>query len=618
MSIKRFLRSLTAAAALGLSLGLNTGFVKAESVARLWDEQLLAAIRVDTPRPTVHSRNLFHVSTAIYDAWAAYDTTAVGYISNEKATSGDIEAARAEAISYAAYRMLSSRFATSPGAATTLPALNAQMASLGYDVSITTTVGNSPAAVGNRIAQAIQAYGLTDGSNQQGNFADTSGYATVNPTLVVSSTGTTMNDPNRWQPLVVPGAVNPQGYLTPHWGGVTPFAIQKGPGESVYGDGGQPPKLGGVGDAEFKAAAVDVIRFSSFMDPGDGVMIDISPGAILNNSLGANDGSGHAINPVTGLPYAPNVVKQADYGRGLAEFWADGPKSSTPPGHWNEIANTVADQLTIKRIGGTGPVVNDLEFDVKLYFSVNAAVYDAGISAWDHKEFYDYARPISMIRYMGGKGQSSDPSGPSYHPQGLPLEAGLIEVITAATTAAGEKHEHLAGHEGEIAIRSWLGHPADPSGVGGVGWILAGDWIPYQAKTFVTPPFPGYTSGHSTFSRAAAEVLAQITGSEYFPGGMGEFLLEDFLKFEGGPSEAMTLQWATYFDAADQAGLSRLWGGIHVSVDDLAGRMAGSQAGLGAYALASRYFDGSVVPEPATLLLAGLGCLAGLARRSRR
>ena len=55
------------------------------SVARLWDEQLLHAISLDTARPTVHARNLFHLSTAMYDAWAAYDTTAVQYRHHEKA-----------------------------------------------------------------------------------------------------------------------------------------------------------------------------------------------------------------------------------------------------------------------------------------------------------------------------------------------------------------------------------------------------------------------------------------------------------------------------------------------------------------------------------------------------
>src|SRR5207244_3130821 len=118
---------------------------------------------------------------------------------------------------------------------------------------------------------------------------------------------------------------------------------------------------------------------------------------------------------------------------------------------------TVSDQLTSLRIGGTGPEVDRLEWDVKLYLAVNGAVHDAAVVAWGLKGKYDSVRPISMIRYCGGKGQSSDPMGPSYAPDGLPLQPGLVEVITPATTAGGQRHSSLAGHEGEIAIFAYPG-----------------------------------------------------------------------------------------------------------------------------------------------------------------
>ena len=93
--------------------------------------------------------------------------------------------------------------------------------------------------------------------------------------------------------------------------------------------------------------------------------------------------------------------------------------------------------------------------------------------------------------------------------------------ITAESSAPGERHEELADHVGEIAVRAWRGFPADPeTETSGVGWILAVDWVPYQRSTFVTPAFPGYVSGHSTFSRAAAEVMTAFTGDAYFPGGL--------------------------------------------------------------------------------------------------
>jgi hypothetical protein len=197
---------------------------------------------------------------------------------------------------------------------------------------------------------------------------------------------------------------------------------------------------------------------------------------------------------------------------------------------------------------------------------------------------------------MGGLGQSSDPAGPAYDPEGLPLVPGLIEVITKEQTAPGGPMADLAGHEGEIAIRAWKGNPKDPkTQVGGVGWILATAWVPYQLPTFVTPAFPAYASGHSTFSRAAAEVLTAFTGSEYFPGGVSGYTIPaDSLKFEKGPATDVPLEWATYYDAADQAGQSRLWGGIHIEADDLTGRRLGSQCGKDAWALAQRYFAGKV------------------------
>jgi hypothetical protein len=111
-------------------------------------------------------------------------------------------------------------------------------------------------------------------------------------------------------------------------------------------------------------------------------------------------------------------------------------------------------------------------------------------------------------------------------------------------------------------------------------------------------------------------VLAQITGSEYFPGGLAEALFApDFLHFESGPSEEIRLQWATYFDAADEAGISRLWGGIHVPADDFGGRIMGSAIGIDAYQFAHEHFG--VVPEPASgisLFLASNWLIAGRKR----
>ena len=578
------------------------------SAARQWNEATLEAIRIDIPKPTVHSRNLFHLSIAMWDAWAAYEPVAVGYLVTEKHLADDVEAARAEAISHAAYRVLKHRYRYGPGEVASQAAFDALMDALGYDRTFDSAVGDSPAALGNRIGQAVIDYGLLDGANEGLllDYEDDTGYAPINGELIFDLPGTTMNDPNRWQPLafdflvlqngIIIGAAI-QEFLGPNWGKVTPFALlpedQAFPW--VYLDPGAPPMLGGIGDAEFRANVVQLIRLSSLVDPSDGVMMDISPGALHNNPLGTHDGTGRPLNPYTGDPYAPNIVKRADYARVIAEFWADGPDSETPPGHWNTLANYVSDHpLLEKRIGGEGDVVDDLEWEVKLYLALNGAVHDAAIGAWGSKGYYDYSRPISHIRYMGQLGQSTDPAGPSYDPNGLPLEPGLIEVITPASTLPGERHEHLAAYGGEMAIRAWQGGPADPDNeIGGVGWIRAVEWMPYQRDTFVTPPFAGYTSGHSTFSRAAAEVLTGITGNPYFPGGLGTFVAQqdEYLEFEIGPTTTVELQWATYYDAADEAGISRLWGGIHPAADDFPARIMGAVIGQRAWAKAQEYCE---------------------------
>ena len=574
------------------------------SVARIWDEQALALIRQVVPAPTVHARNLFHLSIAMWDAWAAYDPEADGYAYLEKHESDDVTGAREVAISFAAYRILDWRYRRVSDLATATDELTATMTALCLDPKYTATDADDPASAGNRIAEVVLARGADDGSLEETRYVDPE-YLAVNEPLVVSESGTVMADPDHWQPLAldkqvsqnglpIPGQV--QTFIGPHWGSVDGFALASSD-QGTPIDPGPPPSLGGpAGGAAYGEAALDVLRYSSQLDPSDGATIDISPGALGNNSLGANDGNGHPVNPATGQPYVPNVVLRADYERALAEYWADGPKSETPPGHWNVIANEVSDAEGMEhRIGGEGMELDRLECDVKLYLALNGAVHDAAVAAWGLKGFYDSPRPISMIRYLGGNGQSSDPDGPGYDPDGLPLEDGLAEVVTEASSARGERHEDLADHVGEVAVRAWRGFPEDPENErSGVGWILAVDWVPYQRSTFVTPAFAGYVSGHSTFSRAAAEVMTAFTGSEFFPAGLYEHELPaGELIHEEGPDDAITLQWATYRDAADQAGISRLFMGIHIPADDAEGRRAGATCGDDAWALASEYFAGT-------------------------
>jgi len=191
--------------------------------------------------------------------------------------------------------------------------------------------------------------------------------------------------------------------------------------------------------------------------------------------------------------------------------------------------------------------------------------------------------------------QSSDPNLPRYHPGGIPLLDNYIELVGEDDELAGELLENV----GKIKLYTWMGHYyiADPlTENAGVGWILAEDWWPYQRTSFVTPPFAGYVSGHSTYSRAAAEAMILLTGNEFFPGGMAEFYCKqnEFLVFENGPNVDLTLQWATYRDASDQCSLSRIWGGIHPPADDIPGRKMGITIGIDAFNYAEQYFTGQI------------------------
>ena len=602
----------------------------AQSVARQWNETLLTLIRIDFPAPTVHARNLYHSSAAMYDAWATYDSIAGGVFFTEKNSADNVEEARNEAISYAAYRVLSQRYQLSTSPVASQAILDNLMTILGYDIGVTTTEGDSPAAIGNRIADLILTSNLNDGSNEANGYEDPTGYMPTNSPMIVDypdvlpEDSPALTNPNLWQPLFIDSAITQNGqkgtdlqeYIGPHWGDVTTFALtsKSGPSWSSI-DPGNPPQLNGFNNLEYREDTVLVIEYSNALDPTQGPgaeMINISPNSAGNRPLGTHNDVGYKVNPFTGEPYEDNFVLAADYGRILAEFWADGPESETPPGHWNVIANEVSDDpLLEKRIGGEGPIVDDLEWDVKLYLAMNGATHDAAVAAWGVKREYDYVRPITKIRYQGRLGQSSDDTLPSYHPDGLPLQKDMIELITAETIAPGGRHRNVYVNAnqsgdgtfflhftefqlvGKVAIKVWNHEPPNPNTqTSGIDWTLAQNWVPYQDDNFVTPAFAAYVSGHSTFSRAAAEIMAAFTGDAYFPGGLGEMEFDtSFLDFEVGPTEPVTLQWATYFDAADEAGISRLWGGIHVPADDFAGRIMGSTIGIDAFAKAVEFFE---------------------------
>ncbi|MGD1806522.1 DUF6851 domain-containing protein [Dapis sp. BLCC M126] len=211
----------------------------------------------------------------------------------------------------------------------------------------------------------------------------------------------------------------------------------------------------------------------------------------------------------------------------IAEFWEDGGGTSFPPGTWMSFGQFVSarDEHT-------------LDQDVELFFNLGNAVFDAGVATWEAKVNYDYARPVRTVRELG--------------------EQGLI----------GEFNEELGGY----AIEAWAG-PGE-----GTQTILATDFLTYQTPgSDPSPPFAEYVSGHSTFSAAGAEILQRFTGDDEF--GASVTFAPGESRFEPGvtPTETVTLEWDTFSEASDEAGFSRLYGGIHFEDGDVNGRSLGRQ-----------------------------------------
>jgi Domain of unknown function (DUF6851)/VCPO second helical-bundle domain len=447
------------------------GPTASDDVVLKWNEQALAAIRTLKPPPTVSARALAITHTSMYDAWAAYDTTAVGTRlggSLRRPADERTLARKSEAISYAAYRSLRNLFPIRDADFTSF------LRALGYDPDDTSTDPSTPAGVGNLAAQAVLAFRADDGANQAGGYADTSGYTPVN-------TPDAVNDPFHWQPLRVPdghGGSTIQKFTTPQWGTVTPFASTSG---SMFEPSGPTRMTLGLLDQE----VTDILVQSATL---------------------------------------------TDVQKVRAEYWADGPATETPPGHWCSLAQAVA------RARGY-----DLDADTRLFFALGNALLDASIAAWHAKRQWDYVRPITAIR----------------------------------TRKAGQ------------LILAW-GGPYK-----GTRLIRGEDWVPYQVPTFLTPSFPEYVSGHSTFSAAAARVLRSFTGADTF--GARVTIRRGSSRIEPGltPLTPQVLTWPTFSAALDEAGRSRRQGGIHFLDGDYHGRALGDSVGANAWAKAQSYVQGT-------------------------
>jgi uncharacterized protein DUF6851/vanadium-dependent haloperoxidase-like protein len=446
---------------------------KGDNVILRWDEELLQAIRANPAGtgPTITARALGVAHTSMFDAWAAYDARANGTRYGGKLRRPAPERTlenKNKAISFAAYTTLVDLF---PSRADDFAL---QMKELGYPVDGSDT--STPAKIGLTVAQAVITFRHKDGSNQLGGYADTTGYQPVNiPDTVV--------DRWRWQPLRVPlgdpnGAV--QRALTPQWVEVIPFGMTSQEGHDVPG----PPRIPG----------------------GEYSTEDI--GTALRDTANLDDTS---------------KIK--------AEYWADGPRSEFPPGHWAFFAQAISRQRG-----------NSVDDDAKLFFTLGDALMDASIAAWFWKYKWDYVRPITGIR------------------------------------------EQYRGRQ----VVSWLGPYK------GYGLVNGETWIPYQELRVVTPPFPEYVSGHSTFSAAGAYVLRQFTNSDSFGASVtvraGASRIEPrTADHPGTPAKDVTLYWPTFSAAVAEAGMSRRYGGIHFQSGDLHGRSLGAAIGADAWVKALTY-----------------------------
>ncbi|MFL5338705.1 MAG: vanadium-dependent haloperoxidase [Gemmataceae bacterium] len=448
----------------------------------------------NAPRPTIGSRMLAIVVTAMYDAWAAYDDKAVGTRLGGTLRRPPTErtvANKATAIGYATYRAMLYLFPEDKDW------IAGQMRDHGLDPDTATTDPKTPAGVGNAAAAAVIAYRRHDGANQHGDevgsvgkpYSDYTYYRCLN-------TQDKVHDPDCWQPIEFDdgkgGKVTP-GFLTPHWYRVTPFALER----SDQFRPGPPPK---VGSPQLKKEVDEVLKF--------------------NSSL---------------------TVEQ----KAIVEFMRDGPRSTGQSGHWLRFAQDVSrrDHHTIDQ-------------DVKIFFAVGNCAFDAFIACWDAKRYYDSSRPWTLVRHL----------------------------------YAGKK------------VQGWAGAGK------GVVELPAEDWHPYSPLTFITPPFPGYPSGHSTVSGACAKMLELFTGSDQFgetekrtagaltEPGFGCKVIQMHLGKtpQGTPLTCdVALKMPTFSAAAEMAGISRVMGGYHIQSDNVEGLALGRRVAQSIWPKTKAYFDGT-------------------------
>lgn len=456
------------------------------SLAYLWLDiaQEATAREVDMrgARPTVVSRTLAIWATAVFDAWAAYDEKAVGSRLGGKLRRPKNEHTldnKKKAISYASYHSLLFVYPEAKDY------LADEMKKMGYDPALVSTDTTKAEGVGYVAAQAVIDYRKNDGANQLGNEVGGNGKPYADYTYYVPvNPPDKIIDPDRWQPITFKlpdGKKVTPGFLTPHWYRVKPFVMES----SAQFRPGPPPKTT-TDDALLRKETAEV------------------------------------------LAYNANLTKEQ---KAIVEFMRDGPRSTGQTGHWLRFAQDVSrrDKYSIDQ-------------DVKLYFAVANVAFDAFISCWETKRFYDSSRPWTLIHYYY-KGQK---------------------------------------------ITGWAGPD------GGTKEMLGEEWHPYSPENFVTPPFPGYTSGHATVSGASAKTIALFTGTDQY--GFAERRRHCELT-EKDAGDYMLLDLPTWSSTAEMAAMSRAMGGYHIPIDNNVGLKVGRDIADWSWPKYQAYFNGTA-PAP--------------------
>lgn len=476
--------------------------VQKDNIVLRWNTVLISAVKALAAKPPVVARAIAMVHNAMYDAWAHFDELALP-VHTERMRRAPLvlrtDACREEAISYAAYRVLCDLFPPQN------PLFRGLMCEYGFEPDFINYYDHkvpandaelNPAYIGNTVARDLLEFYHQDDSNQQGNYEDLAkDYESPNEPKPAR-----VKNINRWQALR-DGKGEAQQFLYPHWGWIKPFVFNAKRDLADIKDPIQYPRCLPLSpDEDFDSLTEEEKDAAKAFEAQCKLILDYS-------------------------------AKLDDRHKSIAEFWAAGSGTETPPGQWCLMARAIS----LRDCHG----INE---DVKLFFALGMALLDASIACWRVKVKEDYCRPVSAIHTLF--------EGREYIFWGGPFQGTVCK-----------------------EAEKWQ------------------SYIP-------TPPFAEFVSGHSTFSAAAGVILKRFTGDDYF--GHGAQIPAGSSKIEPGmtPAQDMTLYWEYFSDAVQQAGISRIIGGIHFMDGNLQGQKLGAKLAELVWQRVQEYCNGTFSKIP--------------------